>query len=119
MGQSTWGGIITLCNRFSSLEEEYERLISADKKESTYQVELETQHMENEKLRQIKETVEKERINAADFEHEKKRQVNYLEKENLQILEELKASKRNFIKMKTLNKMQSSNPGENLIEKYK
>merc|ERR1711957_287079 len=91
------GGIITLCNRFSSLEEEYERLISADKKESTYQVELETQHMENEKLRktishvkeslskslksekdttrelrQIKETVEKERINAADFEHEKK-----------------------------------------------
>jgi len=138
------GGIITLCNRFSSLEEENERLISADKKESTYQVELETQHMENEKLRksisdvkeslskslksekdttrelrQIKETVEKERINAADFEHEKKRQVNYLEKENLQILEELKASKRNFIKMKTLNKMQSSNPGENLIEKYK
>merc|ERR1712161_129317 len=52
-------------------------------------------------------------------EHEKKRQVNYLEKENLQILEELKAGKRNFIKMKTLNKMQSSNPGENLIEKYK
>merc|ERR1712238_548293 len=108
---------------FSS-NEEFSTSISTLQNENKH---LQEERLEYEKtmiektveLRQIKETVEKERINAADFEHEKKRQVNYLEKENLQILEELKASKRNFIKMKTLNKMQSSNPGENLIEKYK
>ena len=127
------GAIVELCDRQSSLEEECEALMSAEKRASSYLSELDQlrdsnaslnrsiseaenrlaklSHSEADLTRKLEEAKEKvaslrkerdhlkeiadsERGNVADLESEKSRQVKYLEKENLQLMLDLKAAKK-------------------------
>lgn len=121
--------VVALCDKYSSLEEECEALMSAEKRASSHLSELDhlrqansrlessaseaekkierLTHVEAELTRKLNDAKDKvatlrnerdslktERGSVADLESENRRQVRYLEQENLQLMLDLKNAKK-------------------------
>jgi len=118
--------VVNLCERLHALEEECdmlsttkdalqttitetkEQLDEVAKEKSDIREKLKDARREvvalNEKRKQIQEIAENVKGTAKDLEYEKNRQVAYLEKENLHILEENKKLKKEVRSLKTEKK---------------
>jgi len=129
--------VIALCEKLNNLEEECEALVSAEKKNSTYLVEIDRLKENNEtiklkledistqlsnvsdekkrlrkKLDQFQRMAESARTDAAELEREKSRQISYLEKENLQLHGELRSTKKNLQKVRAAKPLKFDDTGD-------
>ena len=118
--------VVSLCERLNALEEEYDSL-NAEKsallltlsaaqgslekardEKAKIKDKFDTANQEiailNNKQKQLQDIAEVVRDSAKDLEEEKNRQVSYLEKENLHILEENKKLKKDLRTLKTQRK---------------
>lgn len=125
-GNDLSSSVVTICERLHTLEEECDALneakdhlqrdinqtkielkdVTLKKEEIEEELKTTRQHISdlNRKQKKLQEITDNVRGRTKDFEDEKNRQVSYLEKENLQILEENKKLKKEMRTLKTRSK---------------